>query len=128
MSAIPLLNVVYEPKGLGITKFTHTETQDSKTILDAHFARCMKFINPFMSTCVWNQVIKINTPSALGYALSHNGGIRNVGVQVVNCNVVETRQFEEKFEHMTKVLKSYFSRVNHAYFYSKQQVSIDATT
>ena len=128
LCAIPLLNVVYKPKGLGITEFIHTETQDGKTILDAHFARCMKFINHFMSTCVRNQVIKINTPSALGYALSHNGGIRNVGVQVVNCNVAETRQIEEKFEHVTKVLKSYFSRVNHAYFYPKRQVSIDATT
>jgi len=128
LCAIPLLNVVYEPKGLGITEFIHTETQDGKTILDAHFARCMKFINHFMSNCIRNQVIKINTPGALGYALSHNGGIKNVGVQVVNCNMAETRQIEQKFEHVTKVLKSYFSRVNHAYFYPKQKVSIETTT
>ena len=105
LCAIPLLNVVYQPKGLGIIEFIHTETQDGKTILDAHFARCMKFINHFMSTCVRNQVIKINTPSALGYALSHNGGIKNVGEQVINCNMAETRQIEEKFEHVTKVFK-----------------------
>ena len=29
---------------------------------------------------------------------------------------------------VTKVLKSYFSRVNHAYFYPKQKVSIEVTT
>ena len=52
LCAIPLLNVVYQPKGLGIIEFIHTETQDGKTILDVHFARCMKFINHFMPTCV----------------------------------------------------------------------------
>ena len=42
--------------------------------------------------------------------------------------MVETRQIEKKFEHVTKVLKLYFSRANHAYFYSKQTVYIETTT
>ena len=97
LCVIPLRNVVYEPKGLGITEFIHTETKDGKNILDAHFARCMNFINHFMSTCVQNQVIRINTPGALGYTFSHNGGIMTVGAQVVNCNVAETSQIEHNF-------------------------------
>ena len=118
LCAIPLLNIAYASEGLRIIEFIHTETQDGKTILDAHFARMMKFIRHFMSTSVENQVKKINTPSTLGYALSHNGGVRNVGVQVVNSNIVETKKIEDKFNAVTKILKTYFTQVNHAYFYS----------
>ena len=43
--AIPLLKTTYCNKLLVISEFIHTETQDGKTILDAFFACCMKFID-----------------------------------------------------------------------------------
>ena len=116
LCAIPLLNITYQEDGLTISEFIHTETQDGKTILDAHFARMMKFVRQFMSSCLDNEVRKINTPGTLGYALSHNGGVKNVGVQVVNTNNAVTKRIEQKFEAVTKVLKTYFTRVNHSYF------------
>ena len=66
----------------------------------------------------WKLSEKINTSSTLGYALLHNGGVKNVGVQVVNSNIVETRKVEDKFNAVTKIMKTYFTWVNHAYFYS----------
>ena len=70
-----------------------------------------------MPSCVDNEVKKINTPRILGYALSHNGGVKNFGIQVVNTNNAVTKNIEENFEAVTKVLKTYFTQVNHAYFY-----------
>ena len=125
LCAIPLLNITYQQDGLSITEFIHTETQDGKTILDAHFARMMKFVRQFMSSCDDNEVKKINTPGTLGYALSHNGGVKNVGVQVVNTNNAVTRNIEEKFVAVTKVLKTYFTRVNHAYFYPPDKATTE---
>ena len=124
LCAIPLLNIMYASEGLCISEFIHTETQDGFTILNAHFARMMKFNQRYMTTCVENQVVKINTPSALGFALAHNGGVRNVGVQVVNTNVEHTNKIEKSFLEVTKRLKTYFTRVNHAYFYPPER-SID---
>ena len=74
-----------------------------------------------MTTCVENQVVKINTPSALGFALAHNGGVQNVSVQVVNTNVEQTSKIEKSFLDVTKQLKTYFTRVNHVYFYPPER-------
>ncbi len=125
LCAIPLLNITYQQDRLSITAFIHTETQDGKTILDTHFARMTKFVRQFMSSCVDNEVRKINTSGTLGYALYHSGGVKNVGVQVVNTNNAVTKNIEEKFETVTKVLKTYFTRVNHAYFYPPDKANTE---
>ena len=79
----------------------------------------VKFIRHFMSTSVENEVKKINTPRTLDYALLHNRCVKNVVFQVVNSNIVETsNKIEDKFNAVTKILKTYFTRVNYAYFYS----------
>ena len=44
-----ILNDLYHPD-IFISSFIHTETQDGKTLLDAHFARCMRFLSHFMKT------------------------------------------------------------------------------
>ena len=43
---IALLNSYYQGV-LRIKNFIHTKTQDGKTVLDAHFARCMWFISHY---------------------------------------------------------------------------------
>lgn len=45
------------------------------------------------------------------------GGVQNVGVQVVKTNVEQTSKIERSFIEVTKRLRTYFTRVNHAYFY-----------
>ena len=41
MMMLPVLSMAY---GIEITRFIHTETQDGKSVLDAHFARAMQVI------------------------------------------------------------------------------------
>ena len=120
LCAIAVLNFHYFKNGLSIIEFMHTETQDGKTILDAHFARCMQFIRQFLSCWKRNKILKINTPTALGFALSFNGGLKNVAVQVVNMDNVRTMLIEKEFEGVCMELKTYFARINHAYFYPER--------
>ena len=65
------------------------QTQDAFNSLDAHFIRMIKFTQQFITTHVENQVFKIKTPRALGFALAHTGWgeAQNVVVQVMNTNV-----------------------------------------
>ncbi len=45
------------------------------------------------------------------------GGVQNVGVQVVKTNVEQSSKIKRSFIEVTKRLRTYFTRVNHAYFY-----------
>ena len=116
LCGISLLNFVYKHKSISIVEFLHTETQDGKTILDAFFARCMKFVKEYMAVIDTNKVKRIGTAEELGKALSHNGGMRNTMIQVVATNKDHTSKIEKKFEDVIKGFSKYFSRVNHVYF------------
>ena len=71
---------------LKIKTFIHTETQDRKTVIDAHFARYMRFLSHFMKTWKQNKITRINTANGIGFALAWNKGMKNVMVQVVNTD------------------------------------------
>ena len=120
--AIALLNACHQSRGLRIIQFVHTETQDGKTVLDAHFATCMRFLTHFMRTWYKNRVTKINTAKGLGYALAWKGGIPNVMVQVVKMNRPHVLRIFQKFQPIVNQLKKYFSRVNMKYFLSSSGV------
>ena len=72
MVAISILNEIYH-RDIFISAFVHTETQDGKTLLDAHFARYIQFLSHFMKTWKRNKITQINTPRGLGFALAWNG-------------------------------------------------------
>ena len=124
LCAISLLNVVHEHNSLSIIEFIHTETQDGKTILDAFFARCMKFVKNYISIHDTNKVKKIGTALELGKALSHGGGMNNTMVQVLTTNKEVTSKIEKKFEDVIKGFSKYFSRVNHVYFRKSGTISL----
>ena len=124
LCAISLLNVVHEHNSLSIIEFVHTETQDGKTILDAFFARCMKFVKNYISIHDTNKVKKIGTALELGKALSHGGGMNNTMVQVLTTNKEVTSKIEKKFEDVIKGFSKYFSRVNHVYFRKSGTISL----
>ena len=60
-----------------LNSHTHTITQDGKTNLDAFFARCMEFVERYISVHNTNKINKIGTALELGKALSYHGGINN---------------------------------------------------
>ena len=125
LCAIPLLNAKYASNKISIVEFIHTETQDSKTILDAHYARCNQHLRCFLSEIKSKKVIKINTPLSLGIALSQHSGMKNVTIQIVSTNYVRSRSIELQFEEVTKGLKLYFLRINYAYFYPSETTHCD---
>ena len=55
----------------------HSETQDGKTILDAHFGTAVRFIEKFMKVWRPNVVTKIQTPNGIAFALTSRGGLTN---------------------------------------------------
>ena len=112
---ISIFNNLYYPN-IYVSEFVHTETQDGKTLLDAHFASCARFLLHFMKTWKKNKVTRINTPRGLGFALGWNGGMANVMVQVVQTDKSRLVAIEKKLEPIIKQLKKYFGRVNHIYF------------
>ena len=116
------MNACYEARGLKIIQFIHTETQDGKTVLDAHFATCMRFLTHFMRTWYKNRVTTINTPNGLGYALAWKGGIPNVMVQVVKINRHHVEKIFKKFQPISNQLKKYFSRVNMKHFFGSTKI------
>ena len=122
--AIALLNSSYSSYQLKIITFIHTETQDGKTVLDAHFARCMRYLNHFMKSWKRNKITRINTPKGLGFALACNGGMTNVMVQVVKTNRELVCQIQQIFEPIVKIMKQYFTRVNHIEFISNSVIDI----
>ena len=70
---IALLNLKFCGR-IFIHYYIHTETQDGKSSLDAHFACAMRFLSRFMQTWYRNHITRINTARGLAYALSSKGG------------------------------------------------------
>ena len=122
--AIAFLNAWYSPLKLKIVTFIHTETQDGKTVLDAHFARCMRYLDHFMKTWKRNKITRINTPNGLGFALAYNGGMTNVMVQVLKTNRNFVSNIQHIFEPVMVKLKQYFTRVNHVEFISNSDIDL----
>ena len=91
---ISIFNHLYYPD-IFVSEFIHTETQDGKTLLDAHFARCVRFLLHFMKTWKKNKLTRINTPRGLGFALGWNGGMANVMVQVVQTDKTRLLMLEK---------------------------------
>ena len=64
-----------------ISSFVHTETQDGRILVDAHFAVAMKHVNSFVRNYAQNVI----TPKQLGRALNSNEGLgRNIAELVSN--------------------------------------------
>ena len=126
LCAIPLLNAKYSSNKISIVEFIYTETHDGKTILYAHYAtRCNQHLLCFLSEIKTKKVIKINTPLSLGIALSQHGGMKNVAIQIVSADYIQSRSIELQFEEVTKGLKLYFSRINHVYAYPSETTHCD---
>ena len=42
---LPIISIVHDVQ---VTRFIHTETQDGKWLLDAHFATCTKWVREYL--------------------------------------------------------------------------------
>ena len=120
---IHLLNIKFFKK-VFVSEYLHSETQDGKTILDAHYGTCVRHLKKFMKMWRPNVVTRIQTPKGLAFALTYSGGLLNSVVQLVEIDHMKLETLRQKFEPITQKLKEYFNRVNHVYF---QQISESST-
>ena len=67
---IAILNTINQ---IRIVRFIHTETQDGKGLIDAHFAKGTAHVMKFMKTSLQNRIRTIATAKVL-LQLSHGGG------------------------------------------------------
>ena len=99
-----------------ISEYIHSETQDGKTILDAHFATTNRHLITFMKIWRQNRITKIQTAAGLAFALSFNAGVRNTLVQLIDPNREVLGQLERELAPIVKKMKLYYTRANHIYY------------
>lgn len=126
---IPILNAHYRLK---ISQVIHTETQDGKGLIDAHFAHASMWLQRFLLTVQVNKVNTINTEWQLAEALCWRGGMPNSFVQLVRCNRNRLDAVNKALAKSSDSGDEYFSRANH-YIYNvpedsgKEWKSLDLT-
>ena len=121
---VTFMMAVYNKKIAGkfyISAFMHTETQDGKSLLDAHFATSNRHLVLFMKTWRSNRVTRINTARGLAYALSFNLGMKNSMVQLVEIDRERVERVKKIFEKMMVKCGEYYNRANHITF-SKESI------
>mmetsp|Transcript_13039 Transcript_13039/g.16949 ORF Transcript_13039/g.16949 Transcript_13039/m.16949 type:complete len:222 (-) Transcript_13039:87-752(-) len=99
-----------------VSEFIHTETQDGKGLIDAHFARGKHHCHSFMRTARRNTIREIASARGLAAALAWNGGIQNSCVQFVQLDRKHLVDIKNMMKKAKKELSQYFSRVNHIVF------------
>jgi len=95
-----------------ITCFLHTETQDGKTALDAHFARAGDHVRRFLLSFKRNHVKKVASPKALAAALASNGGLQNCVVQLLSVDDCTGELISDFIKKAADKGNEYFSRAN----------------
>lgn len=99
-----------------VCRLLHTETQDGKSFLDAHFGRATVHLKRFMKSARRNRIRRILTLEGLAAALAWDGGINNSIVQRIAFDKDKLAEPSDKISGIVKVAGDYFSRVNDAWF------------
>ena len=75
-----LIAILNTSSQIRIVRFIHTETQDGKGLIDAHFAKGTAHLMKFMKTSQQNRIRTIATAKGLAAALAWGGGGGGGGV------------------------------------------------
>ena len=95
-----------------IKRFLHTETQDGKGVIDAHFSTGMRHVIRRI-----NEGVDVRTPGKLYAALSSHGGPKNTTVKLHRLDLGRMSQLEKACEIILKREKVHFGRVNDIEFH-----------
>ena len=106
-----------------VTRFIHTETQDGKSLLDAHFARGTKQVIKYIKTCPSVETKQVAAPVELAKALAWNGGIHNSCGQHVKVNRSHMDDFDKFLAKSSKEALEFFSRSNDIFYLSENNSS-----
>lgn len=115
----PYLSVVH---GILVSRFIHTETQDGKGVLDAHFARSMQVLRSWVredNNCI--------TPTQAVVGLKNNGGLPNCVVELVDHDRTALHLLTKEVEVIEKEARRLVKRANDVHFeLTSMQVSSDS--
>lgn len=107
-------------QGPQIHTIVHTETQDGKSLLDAHFSHGTAKVIRSICHVIDNRLNKVTSASELVEALSSLGGLQNCGTQLICFDSDVSRALEELSNRLDDVgdkLKEYFNRANKINFF-----------
>ena len=117
---VTFMIAIYNQKFYGqffIESFIYSETQDGKSLLDAHFATSNRYLFVFMKTWRTNRVTRINTASGLSFALLFNLALKNSMIQLIDINRANLDNVKLIFNKLIKKCSDYYSRANCIKFY-----------
>jgi hypothetical protein len=110
---IALLPVIGAVHGIHVERFIHTDTQDGKSMLDAHFAQAMKKIRTYIQ-----QGYNCVTPSQLVAVLNADGGVVDCVAELIEYDRSKLQHLEESVRRLVQGLRAIRSRVTDVvYFY-----------
>lgn len=99
-----------------VDRYMHTETQDGKGLIDAHFARATAHLMKFMRTSQRNRIRKIMTAKGLAAALAWGGGIQNSLVQLVSVERSKLDALQQYVKGTFNAAKKCCPRCNDIFF------------
>lgn len=105
---IPLLSFQL---GIHIAKYIHTETQDGKGLIDAHFAKGSQHVDAFIG-----EGHDAATPDQVFEGLASNRGLDNSFTQLVVIDRVRLLLYETKLGQMIGKYREYVPRANEIEF------------
>jgi hypothetical protein len=109
--------------GPQLKNIIRTETQDGKSLLDAHFAHATAAVKRWLRRKQQNKHKEAASPEDLTLALSYHEGLQNCGVQKVNLDsdVKESLvDLAKTLADVSSLLNDYFSRCNEINFYTEK--------
>jgi hypothetical protein len=101
---LPLIGVAH---GITVERFLHTETQDGKSMLDAHFGQATRKIWRYVQqghNCV--------TPSQLVFALSSDGGLPNCLSELIEYDRAGVEVLLKQSANLEKMFTKIAGRAN----------------
>ena len=121
-----LLNKKYDNQFF-IESYQHSEIQDRKSLLDAHFATSNCHLVTFMKTWRGNCVTRINTAKGLSHALPFNVALKNSIIQLVELDRSRLEELNKNFTNLMNQCGQYYSGMNTIKFYKASNNRWDKT-
>jgi hypothetical protein len=95
-----------------IRNFVHMETQDGKSLLDAHFAHATALIKRYLCRVRDNRLNQVTSAFELIAALCSRGGLQNCGAQLVAFDRDVSNKLEalaNRLKGVSETMKEYFA-------------------
>jgi regulator of extracellular matrix RemA (YlzA/DUF370 family) len=114
-----VLNLV-NSRSIRINRLIHSETQDGKCLIDAHFARGTRQVVMYIKTTSSAENKQVHSPKELAEALNCNGGIQNSYVHYIGFDRARLSQFATVIDKASDQAMEFFSRASDIEFVDKR--------